>query len=192
MRAGPLAFPCGREGDRQRDHPERDKAEPETDRLEAWARDRIIGRLPGAGHAPDRPARRRGRRPLRPACRPGPRRPLRPWDPVQAIESGRILIAKSAGTCRSLKPLRIERLTTASSSSTRRRSDSTSLPWPTHQTLARGPKRYPMPPPLSLEELDAFLDRQGIGTPSTGNDRAGRPGPAPTGGSRRGLNAQLC
>jgi sporulation protein YlmC with PRC-barrel domain len=29
------------------------KAELETDRLEAWTRDRIIGKLPGAGHAPD-------------------------------------------------------------------------------------------------------------------------------------------
>jgi len=29
------------------------KAELETDRLEAWTRDHIIGRLPGAGHAPD-------------------------------------------------------------------------------------------------------------------------------------------
>jgi hypothetical protein len=27
--------------------------------------------------------------------------------------------------------------------------------------LARIRKRYPRPPPLSLEELDAFLDRQG-------------------------------
>jgi hypothetical protein len=30
-----------------------------------------------------------------------------------------------------------------------------------HQALARVRKRYPMPPPLSLEELDAFLDRSG-------------------------------
>jgi sporulation protein YlmC with PRC-barrel domain len=29
------------------------KAELETDRLEAWARDRIIGKLPGAGDAPE-------------------------------------------------------------------------------------------------------------------------------------------
>ena len=29
------------------------KHELETDRLEAWTRDRIIGKLPGAGHAPD-------------------------------------------------------------------------------------------------------------------------------------------
>ena len=29
------------------------KAELETDRLEAWTRDRIIGKLPGAGDAPD-------------------------------------------------------------------------------------------------------------------------------------------
>ena len=29
------------------------KAELETDRLEAWTRDHIIGKLPGAGHAPD-------------------------------------------------------------------------------------------------------------------------------------------
>ena len=28
------------------------KAELETDRLEAWTRDHIVGRLPGAGHAP--------------------------------------------------------------------------------------------------------------------------------------------
>jgi sporulation protein YlmC with PRC-barrel domain len=29
------------------------KADLETNRLEAWTRDRIIGKLPGAGHAPD-------------------------------------------------------------------------------------------------------------------------------------------
>ena len=29
------------------------KAELETDRLEAWTRDHLIGRLPGAGDAPD-------------------------------------------------------------------------------------------------------------------------------------------
>jgi hypothetical protein len=29
------------------------KAELETDRLEAWARDHLIGKLPGAGDAPD-------------------------------------------------------------------------------------------------------------------------------------------
>jgi sporulation protein YlmC with PRC-barrel domain len=29
------------------------KAELETDRLEAWARDHLIGRLPGAGDAPE-------------------------------------------------------------------------------------------------------------------------------------------
>ena len=30
-----------------------------------------------------------------------------------------------------------------------------------HQALARVRKHYPIPLPLSLEELDAFLDRQG-------------------------------
>ena len=29
------------------------KAELETDRLEAWARDHLIGHVPGAGHAPE-------------------------------------------------------------------------------------------------------------------------------------------
>lgn len=30
-----------------------------------------------------------------------------------------------------------------------------------HQALSRVRKRYPLPPPLSLTDLDAFLDRQG-------------------------------
>ena len=29
------------------------KAELETERLEAWTRDHLIGKIPGAGHAPD-------------------------------------------------------------------------------------------------------------------------------------------